>query len=133
MASITTERCNSCPFQNKGNPRKTEFSSRINSVVAGRWSLVAGRWSLVAGRWSLVAGRWSLVAGRWSLVAGRWSLVAGRWSGSIKIPSIKIKLFQRANLTYSSDEFNSLDFAPSFIRTYIPGDGGTHVFSCREL
>ncbi|HFI9059663.1 TPA: hypothetical protein ACGSMI_002146 [Escherichia coli] len=54
MASITTERCNSCPFQNKGNPRKTEFSSRINSVVAGRWSLVAGRWSLVAGRWSLV-------------------------------------------------------------------------------
>ncbi|HEB0377353.1 TPA: hypothetical protein RYE65_003424 [Escherichia coli] len=80
MASITTERCNSCPFQNKGNPRKTEFSSRINSVVAGRWSLVAGRWSLVAGRWSLVAGRWSLVAGRWSLVAGRWSLVAGRWS-----------------------------------------------------
>ncbi|MCM4957505.1 hypothetical protein MMN87_25035 [Escherichia coli] len=68
MASITTERCNSCPFQNKGNPRKTEFSSRINSVVAGRWSLVAGRWSLVAGRWSLVAGRWSLVAGRWSLV-----------------------------------------------------------------
>ncbi|EKM6586066.1 hypothetical protein PVA54_004365 [Escherichia coli] len=61
MASITTERCNSCPFQNKGNPRKTEFSSRINSVVAGRWSLVAGRWSLVAGRWSLVAGRWSLV------------------------------------------------------------------------
>ncbi|EIQ9479273.1 YXWGXW repeat-containing protein [Escherichia coli] len=126
MASITTERCNSCPFQNKGNPRKTEFSSRINSVVAGRWSLVAGRWSLVAGRWSLVAGRWSLVA-------GRWSLVAGRWSGSIKIPSIKIKLFQRANLTYSSDEFNSLDFAPSFIRTYIPGDGGTHVFSCREL
>ncbi|MCT6265054.1 hypothetical protein MTR50_23975 [Escherichia coli] len=119
MASITTERCNSCPFQNKGNPRKTEFSSRINSVVAGRWSLVAGRWSLVAGRWSLVAGRWSLVA--------------GRWSGSIKIPSIKIKLFQRANLTYSSDEFNSLDFAPSFIRTYIPGDGGTHVFSCREL
>ncbi|WP_244443416.1 hypothetical protein [Escherichia coli] len=55
MASITTERCNSCPFQNKGNPRKTEFSSRINSVVAGRWSLVAGRWSLVAGRWSLAA------------------------------------------------------------------------------